>query len=177
MSGTTWRKSGFVFSVALLTAGWLAAGPAAAQNGKGKARGQNNGKGGNAQIVHELRQTRTLLQKADHDYKGHRAAAVREITKAIHLLQQNKPRSQQAGKSGRAKGLLAQAGNTGNRNAGRQTNREPQGVSDHQLRRAIHQLRQVAQQLEHRGNGQHHRQALHHVRRAIQDLEKALTVA
>jgi len=37
-------------------------------------------------IVNELVQTRHLLQLANHDYKGHRAAAVADIGKAIHAL-------------------------------------------------------------------------------------------
>jgi hypothetical protein len=58
----------------------------------GKARGRQPEPQGisNLQLADAiviLERTRTLLQKADHDYGGHRVAAVRDIGAAIHQLQ------------------------------------------------------------------------------------------
>jgi hypothetical protein len=172
MFGTNWLRSGVVLSLGLLASGWLAATPAAAQGPKGKGKG----KGGDAQIIHELRETRALLRKANHDYKGHRVAAVHQITKAIHLLQHHKGKPKQAATV--AQGGAGKNTGTAKRGLGANSNqqREPQEVSDRQLRHALKQLRHVVQQLEHR-TGHHHREALHHVKKAIHDLEKALQVA
>jgi hypothetical protein len=184
MSGTNKLKRGVIICVALLAAGWLTAGPAAAQNGKGKGKGKVI----DSRIIHELRETNELLAKANHDYHGYRVKAMHQIREAIHDLQHHKGHSKQVSKSGTGSGLLTQAGKQGNgkaaltqsggtqtRSAGL-TNREPQDVSDAQLHRAIKRLRHVVHQLENH-SGHHHREALHHVRRAIHDLEKALKVA
>jgi hypothetical protein len=40
-----------------------------------------------AQVVMQLKAIRTLLQGANHDYEGHRAKAVHEVTRSIHLLE------------------------------------------------------------------------------------------
>src|SRR5262249_44315284 len=42
-------------------------------------------------VVLELRATKQLLERADHDYKGHRARAVHEINAAIHSLDGHHP--------------------------------------------------------------------------------------
>ena len=39
-----------------------------------------------AEAIPILQRTRTLLEKADHDYGGHRAAAVRDLGAAVHQL-------------------------------------------------------------------------------------------
>src|SRR5438552_3361668 len=57
--------------------------------------------------VAELRATKALLERADHDYKGHRAAAVKEITVAIHALEPSHPSAEAKA----AKGVLKETGN------------------------------------------------------------------
>jgi hypothetical protein len=39
-----------------------------------------------AESIQTLRSARLTLEMADHDYGGHRAAAVRDITAAVHQL-------------------------------------------------------------------------------------------
>lgn len=79
--------------------------------------------------VKELHQVKLLLERANHDYKGHRAAAVREITKAIHTLQAGTAPNKTATSHPHGKG------------------HEPQALSDAQLRGAIQALATVSQQL------------------------------
>ncbi|MEI7684547.1 MAG: hypothetical protein WCL32_05935 [Planctomycetota bacterium] len=115
---------------------------------------------GAASTIHkELEIVRTQLNQADHDYKGHRAAAVHQITHAIHLLQhgQHHPNPSRHFTAGKG-------------------HRESQAKSDAQLRHAIQELNQIAVQL-HRSNLPHHAQALTAVKRAIHDLHQALKVA
>src|SRR5271165_7026494 len=38
-------------------------------------------------IIGQLKSVRAILEHADHDYQGHRAKAVHEITQAIHGMQ------------------------------------------------------------------------------------------
>src|SRR5438132_6058652 len=54
--------------------------------GKKKKGGSAAKKLQDAALIHELRKTAHLLSKADRDYKGHRAAAVRQIRHAIAEL-------------------------------------------------------------------------------------------
>ena len=133
----------------------------AAEAGQG-AQG-TKAKGPHAHAIAELRATRALLLKADHDYKGHRVKAIHDITKAIHALQPGvKHHPKQTAKSGqgRAKG---------------QGNNEPQSVSDAHLRQAIRQLEAVQ---KHLGSGQvgHVGQAHADIGRAIHELRRALKV-
>jgi hypothetical protein len=111
-----------------------------------------------AHIDKELAAIRNLLNKADHDYKGHRAAAVHQITHAIHLLQHgmHHPNPHQHFTGG--------------------THKLPQAQSDAMLRQAETMLATVAKQLNGT-NIAHHQQAHAAVVRAIHDLQLALKVA
>jgi hypothetical protein len=80
------------------------------------------------QIV-ELHQVKALLNLADRDYKGHRAAAVTEITTAIHALE-----------SGYAHPKLPKTVQKGGG--------EAQALSDNQLNEAITQLQTIQMQLK-----------------------------
>jgi hypothetical protein len=71
-------------------------------------------------LLHEIK---LLLESADHDYKGHRAAAVREINAAIRDL------------GGHAKGT------------GGGGNKEPQTLSDEQLKTAVADLAAIEKKL------------------------------
>jgi hypothetical protein len=73
--------------------------------------------------VMKLQEIKLLLESADHDYKGHRAAAVREISAAIRHL------------GGNAKG-----GGSGG-------NKEPQTLSDEQLKTAVADLAAIEKKL------------------------------
>jgi hypothetical protein len=106
-----------------------------------------------APVVGELRQIKLLLERADRDYKGHRAAAVKEITAAMHALA---PHQKKHGKH------LPGGG-------------EPQALSDAQLREAIAQLGKVATQLSGRP-GKRPAKAVGHIGAAVQELQVALTI-
>lgn len=109
-----------------------------------------------AKQVAELHTTVALLEKANHDYKGHRAKAVHEIRHAIHLLHPHHHKSTPAAKA--VKG--AKGGNN-----------ETQATSDDQLRQAIDQLHAVQKEL---GNGPAHAHAA--LRAAVHELHTALKI-
>jgi hypothetical protein len=115
----------FLFSVAILP-GLACLAPAAGQGGAATVTGPF------ATQVTALRETVVLLNKADHDYKGHRAKAVHELHVAIHSLHpaHKKPHPPTAKKGGNKGG-----------------NNEPQAVSDAQLAQAIKQIQVVQTQL------------------------------
>jgi hypothetical protein len=104
--------------------------------------------------IGELHRIKALLEKADHDYKGHRAAAVKEITAAIHDLAAHHHHHPHAmpGKGG---------------------NNEPQALSDAQLREAREQLRTVHKQLAAAGAPG---KAVTAVEKAIKELDRALEI-
>jgi hypothetical protein len=124
--------------------------------------------------VAALRQTRALLEQADHDYKGHRAAAVKQITAAIHALQP--PRTTVTA----PKGGLAKRGTPGPKppdakTGGKTGGNEPQAVSDAQLQQAIAQLTTIQTQLAPMtGTGPAAASAA--VQNAVQELKTALTI-
>ncbi len=103
----------------------------------------------------ELRSIQALLQLADRDYQGHRAAAVRQISLALRAL----PPVPGQGKS------ATPAGGGG----------EPQALSDAQLNGAIQQLGVVLNQLTALP-GAGPAKATGHVRNAIKELQVALTI-
>jgi hypothetical protein len=104
-------------------------------------------------LVQQLHQVRILLEHADHDYQGHRAAAVKEISGAIGVLD---PRNRFKDKD------------TGGNN-------ELQALSDEQLREAIGVLANDAAILSAISHPKAAK-AFGHVGNAIRDLEVALSV-
>ncbi len=75
----------------------------------------------------ELHAAKALLERADHDYEGHRAKAVHHITEALHEL--NGHHHQQHHKT-------SQPQHTQHHSSGKNMKKEPQNVSDAQLREA-----------------------------------------
>ena len=142
--------------------------------------------------VAELNTTIKLLQAADHDYQGHRAQAVHDIHQAIHALhptaKNNKSSTkgkQVAGKNNIAKGKnlakkpsvigknLAKKPSVKGKNSakGKGANKEPQAVSDAQLKQAISQLNTVRGQLKAAPPA-----ALNSIQAAVKQLQVALTI-
>jgi hypothetical protein len=111
------------------------------------------------QAIVQLKATRTLLHKADHDYQGYRVKGIHQITQAIHALEGTKPPKQ-----------LPPAG-PGQKGGGN----EPQAVSDAQLAEAIQQLQVVQTQLT-TIPGRHVTVAREHIGKSIQDLQTALKI-
>lgn len=105
--------------------------------------------------VAELRQVRSVLEKANHDYKGHRGAAVNAITKAIHDLTGQKQTKKGAGAKATAK--------------------EAQAISDQQLKDAATALGVVQSQLS-ASTDPHAVKAIVHINKAVSELALALAV-
>lgn len=117
-------------------------------------------------IVLELHATKALLEKADHDYEGHRAAAVHHITQAIHELSgAHHGGTHAAGAPHHAGGKHPHPGKGG------QKGHEPQAVSDAQLRVALQQLAAIHAQL-----GGAHPKASGNIQAAIVELNVALKI-
>jgi hypothetical protein len=129
--------------------------PASATQGKKKGTSK---KLEDLTLIHELRKTAHLLTKADRDYKGHRAAAVKQIKLAIGDLR----------KEAQARGHKVPNGYKGP---------EPQPVSDAQLKKAISQLKTILGQLNNLAATKLRERAAEHIVRAIDELKVALTIA
>jgi hypothetical protein len=136
-----------IIAAAALAAGLLLAGPALAAV---KFRPQSP----YAAQLKELRQVKVLLQHADRDYKGHRAAAVKEITAAMHDLH---------------------PGHKAHKGKGSKGGGEPQVLSDAQLRESIKALNVVLAQLNAAPDTPAAK-AAGHVTNAIKELEVALSI-
>jgi hypothetical protein len=113
------------------------------------------------QALQTIHSTRLVLENADHDYGGHRAAAVRALGGAHHQLRLA------LGIKAAPKGAKAPApkGNT-----------EPQAQSDMQLAQAIPVLRQtivVLNSANHDYHG-HRADAVRDINEAIVQLDRAL---
>jgi hypothetical protein len=121
------------------------------------------------QVLKNLHEAVALLQKADHDYDGHRAAAVVHLKKAIHELKPQKPNG-----SGTpaANGIGKPAGTP---NPGKPAgNKEPQAVSDGQLRSALQLINATSgmvSALPHQ-----HPHATTHMQAAVTELNTALKI-
>ena len=108
----------------------------------------------NPQLDRALEAIRADLNKADHDYKGHRAAAVHEITHAIHLLQHGKvhPKPGQHFVGGK--------------------HTEPQNISDGRLKKCIAAIQGLTVP-----PGKHQAQVKAALAKAVNDLQAALKIA
>ena len=130
---------------------------AAKKPGGAKNAGQAKKAGSNPaslQLDQALEAIRADLNKADHDYKGHRAAAVHEITHAIHLLQHGKVHP-----------------NPGQHFVGGKHN-EPQNISDTRLKECIAAIQGLTVP-----PGKHQTQVKAALAKALNDLHVALKVA
>ncbi len=104
--------------------------------------------------VKELHEIKLLLERADRDYKGHRAEAVEQITHAIRALEAG--HKHHHGKKVKGGG-------------------EPQALSDAQLRESIKTLNAVLAQLS-TASGPAATKGAVHVTSAIKELEIALKI-
>jgi hypothetical protein len=143
--------------------------PAQGKSG-GKARTESQAASNKQlrQAIAVLRSAKVTLEMADHDYGGHRAAAVRDINAATRQLRLalNHGQKNKAG-AGKKKGP---APGKGARPA------EPQAVSDKQLADTIPVLKQTITVLQNANHdyGGHRAQAVTDVRAAVRQLETAL---
>jgi hypothetical protein len=111
-----------------------------------------------------LQSIKLTLEAADHDYGGHRAAAVHDIGAAEHQLHQ----ALAHGRHG--------AGHGANANHPGIPHPEPQALSDRQLAAAVPALKLVAAALQAADHdyGGHRARAVAHLATAIAQLETAL---
>jgi hypothetical protein len=128
---------------------------------------------GQQKIAMELRGTKLILERADHDYKGHRARAVAAIDVALRSM------GQHVGNNGAGNGMSNGAGAGRRAGGGNRVNgnamREPQAKSDAQLRTALHRLSTIHSQLGSMPNGRH-AQTGAAVQRAMHELNTALAI-
>jgi hypothetical protein len=145
----------FILAAALLV---LGGSPAVAQRGAKKAAAAAK-KVNDVALILELQKTAHLLSKADRDYKGHRAEAVRQIHHAVkHLKAEAKVRG------------LKGAGND-------YKGPEAQPVSDAQLKLAIINLKATLTKVNNLAVTSRRTTAAGHVGKAISELGTALEVA
>ncbi len=128
--------------------------------------------GSHAVVVMELHHIKGELEKADHDYSGHRAAAVKDITAAIHALapHHNKP-STTAKVPHPVKPAAAHLNHT---KPGTAKNKLPQATSDAMLNAAAMQLQAVKTQLT--GKGAEATLATAEISKALAELDTALKI-
>jgi hypothetical protein len=174
----TWSRnmSQFFPAVGLLVAslvfGWLVSPALAGPAGKGtKPEPQRLS---NAQLregLTTLQATKKMLQSADHDYGGHRVAAIKAIDAAEHQLRLAL-KSQHKGKAVSGKAV----NKTGKIGKGNGKNREPQNISNLQLADAIVILERTRLLLEKADHdyGGHRAAAVRDLGVAIQQLKAAL---
>ena len=122
-----------------------------------------------AEARHLLQSIKLTLEKADHDYGGHRANAIRDINKAEKQLHEaiqsthkkNSNPGPKKGGTGTGKGTAPA---------------EPQKLSDAQLAAAVPQLNAVVQFLNKADHdyGGHRANAVTDVKAAVVQIEKAL---
>ena len=110
-----------------------------------------------AKQIYELHDVKVLLERADHDYKGHRAAAVKVITSAIHSLQAGYAHVSHPSQKVRGGG-------------------EPQALSDMQLNEAINQLKTIQKQLSAAQGDKAVQAAAVDLNTAVSELQIALTI-
>jgi hypothetical protein len=148
----------------------LGADAASAQRGKRKGTKQKaQMKAVDQALINELNATKELLKKANHDYKGHRVAAIKQIRQAVHQLRlEINPRATMNTTLAKAP-----AGN-----AGKNPNpvKEPQAVSDAQLTKAMNNLGTILNQLNNIRVTTRRTNAAGNIQNAINELKKALAV-
>jgi hypothetical protein len=112
-------------------------------------------KAANQTLVQQLEAIRTTLNMANHDYKGHRAAAVHQVSHAIHLINHGKKNPNPAETF----------------TAGKGGNAENQAVSDKQLQSAITALQGLTVPA-----GKHQPQITQAITTAVSELNTALKI-
>jgi hypothetical protein len=165
-------------TVGLVVAGFGLVGNAQAAVGKKNAADHSKVGHEAHKVIHELHEAHTLLEHADHDYDGHRAKAAEEVHKAITELEHKHGKhaslAQGAkGKPGAGKGLAAAIqkfkGKGGKFAKGKE--KEPQGASDAQLRRAHEILAKTEPELK-----KHAEAAAMNVGKAMGEIKIALKI-
>jgi hypothetical protein len=115
-------------------------------------------------LIASLQQAKALLHKANHNYKGHRVAAIKQINKAIHELRKEM--------FPKGKATVVKTKTPPNPNAPRTP--EAQTVSDGQLQQASNNLAATLIQLNGLPSTPRRRNAAGFIKGAINQLTAAL---
>jgi len=141
---------------------------------QGPSMGGGSSSGKN--VLAQLEAAKHLLERGKHDYDGHRAKAVHEVSAAIKDLEYkhptHSPMHAQGGKAGGNTSSLASLASSKPANAGAD-DKESQPKSDALLHHAIRDLEAALKEL----HGEHHKKAAQAIEAAIHELHLALKVA
>jgi hypothetical protein len=121
-------------------------------------------------MLHELHQAAKLLEKVDHDYDGHRKAALAEVHKAIKGMQHH-GQHQHGGQHLTSAGGQ-QSGGKGQTGQHRRHQHEKQGNSDAQMKEARTLLENVEKHLHQGRHGHGHMGK--EIRHAIHQIDQGL---
>jgi hypothetical protein len=156
--------SGLTLLAAVLLGGPLSGEAAAFQKEKGKGKEpQKISDAHLVQAIEALQSVKVTLEKADHDYGGHRAAAVRDIGAAEHQLKL-------------ALAHVHKHNKIDTKTNDKSSSREPQALSDAQLAGSVPVLKAslgVIEKADHDYGG-HRANAIRDLKAAIVQIEKAL---
>ncbi len=150
------KISGPLFLIALFFG--LLAFSAEAQTAKGKAKTKTALALQDAALAKQLHDANGLIATAKHDYEGHRAAALHQVHKAVHLLHKNGHRIHTAAP------VVADP------------TAEDQATSDAQLKTALTSIAAVQTALANLPASQHRTKAAEHLAVALVELQTALKI-
>jgi hypothetical protein len=149
----------------------------------GYYRGYGRSQGNDRSIVSRLRSVHGTLARIDHDYQGHRARAMHQVSRAISQLSHRSLAYRTAGYSGQSNNNFRLASNTngnGNRNGqanGVRGQRMTQAQSDSRMNQAMRTTQGITMQLSHQGsNHPNHARAYRHLQQALREMNTALSV-
>jgi hypothetical protein len=164
----TWMTSAIVLAGLAVFAG----ADAGAQTKKAAKKAAAATPGHTHEIIAELRSAHRYLEEANHDYKGHRAKASHEIMQAIHQLQKHHHHHHKTALQTAAvpyphpqhhhhvKGI-----------------KEPQALSDAQVKAAGDIVRRVQSQVSGLPNNRHSVLAVKHVNDAAVQIQDSLAAS
>jgi hypothetical protein len=125
--------------------------------GKGKSKFQSQ----HSQLILELRAAKYWLNEANHNYNGHRGAAVAEVNHAIHQLEEHPHHKAHHKEIANHKHAV----------------HEPQNISDAELVLAHSIVKDVAGKLATLADDAHHTKAMKHLREADKQIGLGLVHA
>jgi hypothetical protein len=140
----------------MVLAGGLLLGLESSTQGQGRKKGWEARRFRDAQLIQELRRAKALLLKANHDYDGHRVKAIHQVNLALRQLNKDS--------GARPKETIPLVRGDG---------REPQPLSDAQLKQARQILTAVQGQLTGLYSTPHRRKAGARVTDAIKQIDLA----
>jgi hypothetical protein len=140
---------------------------------------KNAGQASNANLLSELKEVGQLLVKANHDYQGHRAEALKQVKMAAHALHphhHNKANGNSGTGTSNSLRTAPRKSNLQQVQGKQNAQAEPQTVSDSQLKQAHDKLTGIAGQMGGQSGNARHTKALQHIQAAIKELETALAI-